>query len=736
MRRPRVRRAMLGPLVTFAVALGPGSAGAEAGPDQDDDRAPAQLLLVSQAYAVAADEAWVARFEVVDSAGSLAATIPPSSIPSPTSMPATATPATDPAATTGASDATTPTPPALTGAVVVGVHERVADRNELAEILAGELPPVTDRITVELGDVVVGPDGGLAVDLAVPTDTRRGGDGLTLTSPGVYPVTVTVRLDGGVRLTHRTFLRRLPSDTTGDPPLGIAIAAALGDPGPNPTAPVLDRHRAELEQLARYGTTTGAPLSLALPPSLDTVLDGDELLRAEVADALTHTELISLPLLTLDPSAAAAADQMGRFASEVREGEDTLARLFPGVAPRRSAWLVERPLSGPAAAALRDPLGYRLLILDQDRYRSLPGSIGGYLDTQRLIAASPGPAEQDVAAAVVDPNSDLLAGDDGRPLDAAIELLTRLLIARDEIGVTDRRTAVLALDDFALPDAATVEALATLVAAQPDIEMVTVSEVAARTDFMRVDDDITRVELPEGAGPELTQRLERIELVRVATESAASMLPTADRRTTWQRELDGLVSTGLSDEAVAATLDRITGEVDAVLASVEPPESFSFTLTGRRSELRINVRNNADDERLVRIRPSSPKLRFPDGDQVVELAPGNNEIVIPVEARSNGTSSVEIQLLTPVFDQPLGRPAVLEARVNALTGLGPMVTGFAALLLGSWWYSHFRRRRKQRLADETPVSGIALDEPLSPDAAEAAAGPPSGHDGTASLTDL
>ena len=72
--------------------------------------------------------------------------------------------------------------------------------------------------------------------------------------------------------------------------------------------------------------------------------------------------------------------------------------------------------------------------------------------------------------------------------------------------------------------------------------------------------------------------------------------------------------------------------------------------------------------------------------------------MIPVEARSNGTSSLTISVVTPTFGQDVTAPLVLTARVNALTGLGQVVTGAAVLVLVSWWYGHFRRRRRKRLA--------------------------------------
>ena len=667
------------------------------------------LTLLAQEYALDPGEAWTAQFSLADPEGAIVGAV------------------TD-AASAG-----------VGGRVFVRVHGPIESRDELARILEGDVPTITDGVTLALTDTLhIDPDGTPLLEITAPTDTEVGPGALTLAQPGFYPISVTVQIDGVASTSHLSFVRRLSARPDTGTPLGLAVLARIADIGPLPTSDEIVEQRRELERLAAYGDITDAPLTLALPPGVESVLDGDELLRAGLAGALTNTELISLPLLPIDPSAAAAADQMDRFASEVRLGEDTLARLFPGVEIRRSAWVIEDELSGPAAAELRDPLGYRLLVMNHATYDELPGSINGYLDTQRLIAASPGPGQQDLPAIVINPAGTRLGagGGGGGPVDDAVTLLTQLLVARDEIGADDRRTAVLGADDLALPDPTTVDALAVIVDDQPDVEMVHVSEVASRTDPMRVDGDITRVELPAVAGPDLSERLERIELARVAAESAASMLPTLTERDRWQRELDTLTSTEVSAQDVDATLARVASEVDAVLASVEAPEPFEFTLTGRQSPLRLNVRNLSGEPRTVLIRPSSAKLEFPGGEQLVTLQPGVNEVVIPVEARSNGTASVGIELVTPVFSRPLAPPTVLTARVNALTGLGPMVTGVAVLLLGSWWYSHYRRRRRQHLADATPVDGIAFDAPVSPDAAEATVAPPGPRDDTASLTDL
>jgi uncharacterized membrane protein len=266
-----------------------------------------------------------------------------------------------------------------------------------------------------------------------------------------------------------------------------------------------------------------------------------------------------------------------------------------------------------------------------------------------------------------------------------------------------------------------VATFTALAAAVPDVELVPLSALPGASDTMRIRREPVTVTLPSEAGPDLTERADRIELTRLSAESAGSMMVDETQAQEWRAELDTLLSTGLDDAAVDAALERISSEAEAVRASVAVPPPFPFTLTGRESVLRLNIRNDADEPRRVVVRARSPKLTFPEGDLEVELnAAGNTEIELPVVARSNGTSSVEVELLTPAFEQTVDGPVVLTARVNALTGLGQVITGGAVLVLLSWWFGHFRRRRRARLNGAGNGRPPAPD--LSPDAAEAIAG--------------
>ena len=151
------------------------------------------------------------------------------------------------------------------------------------------------------------------------------------------------------------------------------------------------------------------------------------------------------------------------------------------------------------------------------------------------------------------------------------------------------------------------------------------------------------------------------------------------------------------------------------------PEPFTFTLTGRSSPLRLNLTNTCDEDLRVVVHPTSSKLSFPNGDVAKTLVANDvTEVTIDVESRTNGTSAIGIELLTPAHSLRLPQTLVLTARVNALSGLGQVVTGGALLVLLSWWYGHFRKRRRVRRAMLGEVDNPVHLPAMSPDAAEVA----------------
>ena len=125
----------------------------------------------------------------------------------------------------------------------------------------------------------------------------------------------------------------------------------------------------------------------------------------------------------------------------------------------------------------------------------------------------------------------------------------------------------------------------------------------------------------------------------------------------------------------------------------------------------ISLANDRRDEKskgeLMRMIEQVRSIRFMPRKHVPEF------VVVPVEARANGTSAVEVELLTPL-GEVLGEPVRLTSRVNALTGLGQVLTGGLILVLLTWWFTHWRSRRRAALgggAERHPSGTGSIAQP-------------------------
>jgi hypothetical protein len=113
----------------------------------------------------------------------------------------------------------------------------------------------------------------------------------------------------------------------------------------------------------------------------------------------------------------------------------------------------------------------------------------------------------------------------------------------------------------------------------------------------------------------------------------------------------------------------------------------------------VRLVNTADEPLDVVVELTSQKVEFPEGPQQVTLRPlDETSVVVPVDAQSNGTSSIGLQVSTPSGEQ-LGGEVDLTARVTALTGLGQVLTGGLIAVILTWWFSHWRSRRRAALLE-------------------------------------
>jgi hypothetical protein len=187
------------------------------------------------------------------------------------------------------------------------------------------------------------------------------------------------------------------------------------------------------------------------------------------------------------------------------------------------------------------------------------------------------------------------------------------------------------------------------------------------------------------------------------------MLPADNERPKGWRDLAALLPTTALDDAGAASLDTaVHGELDQIRNAVQLPPAYTVTLPGRSSTVRVRFLNNSDVPLQIKVVLTSPpgKLVFTNDPQPVLLPPGIPvNVPINVQARSNGTSGVSLDVFTP-NDVQLGATVPLKFRVKAL-GLGNVLTIALFGLVLLWWFqqmfSAWRKRRQSRAAT-LPVS--------------------------------
>lgn len=737
-------RRLLGVVVAVAAvtALAPAPAVAAQLPDQATP-GDVRLVLQSQMFAVAPGDPWTVTFVVEGDLGlppapttaATTTTTPSTTTTSGATTTSSTTTTTEPASgtarsttttarpTTTARATTTTTPAALPSIEArINAHPRVETPDELAAALEQTADAVLSRMVVpaSISSTADGP----AVTFTVPTTADPDtGEALLLSREGLYPITVELVADDEIVARHRTFLERLPTVPTDAPPVNLAVIADVEDPGPAADATARSTARSAIRTVTAAADALGGALSVRLPPTIVEQLPGPT--REDLAAALDGGEVLATTRLALDPSPAVAAGEGPTFSSELRAGEDVLGAALPDRLPVRSGWLVaDTGLSAAAGAMLREPLGFDLLVFERDTYNQLEGGIGGFHDPTLAFDVDLGD-DNTLPGMIVSPLSRWLDPTEldrlgMSPADAAVVLLAELTAWRRTYGDDLRRSVVLEMPTDRA-DPAILAALAALVDVTPAFRLTTLSALPTATDTMDIPGRGSEVvTLPVRAGMDLATRVERINLTRLHAAGAGSMLMDDTRMDAWEARLDELLSTRLGDEYVDAELARISAEAQEIYDRVEAPRPFTFTLTGRTSTLRLNLTNHGDEDLRVVIHPTSPKLTFPNGDVHQTLAANDvTEVVIEVEARTNGTSSIAIEVLTPDHGLNVEGPIVLTARVNALSGLGQVVSGAALLILLSWWYQHFRRRRRERLALPTTATPTTPATDVSPDAAEA-----------------
>ena len=526
---------------------------------------------------------------------------------------------------------------------------------------------------------------------------------LRLTKDGVYPIQISFMQNGQPVSKLTTFVNFFNSiiETARLP---IAIASTVTTPlalAPNGTIAISDATRQQLTDLAKTLEGGAAPLSVQVSPE---ILDGlarstqpvDIDLLARLQTAFANHDLLRAPFVPVDPSSAMRTGRANDFLPmrdlgdeiiELRNGETNLS---PNI------WFSNVLVDTGGADLLSDSNVHTVVLTPQAAAKI--GTLDNYAKPYRISG--------DIALRTTDPVfAKKLSGNQINPVITAYSLAAELLAQRQEVidggGVLSSNFVILTTTSGAPINTALLAPLAVAIDRAPQLRL------RALSSLPRANSEATLVDVPRSNGVDVSVAGKAIDSLADELASTSLMLPPdASQLATWPTSRLAMLDDRLSSDEFALYFKGFRNQLRLLRASVKVPESLSFTLGGRESDLRLQLRNDAAVDLTVSVEISSAKLQFPNEDRIVTVpANGAIDLVIPVVARASGRFPIEVVLYTPDGLVQAGQRVQLTARVAAIAGLGLVVSGAAALVLIAWWLSHWRAKRRKSAAQKHPAIG-------------------------------
>ena len=495
---------------------------------------------------------------------------------------------------------------------------------------------------------------------------------LLLADAGVYPITIELRNSEGVIATTRTNLIRLPPNANEDPdPLRVSVVL--------PIAPAEGITLLDAQQLLT--THPDLPLTVLLGDGVITQLQEDAALVDSFAAALGDRPLVASPIVDLDPSALAAIDRVELYEDAIDETTTQLANLGLQTDPKIA--VVSRQLTAVGAQALID-LGVEIVV--DASIRPAPSGYvtadGGRLHLVRFDDPISG-VFSELSTGVIQSNEALarvvVRGQSNR---APVVIGGSVLGPRPTGGLNVLFHALAragAPEPVLLPQAA-VSTFERRPAEHPNQDLEPVADVITEIRGLLGQYDA----MYSGGGPTTDQYLLQLQ-------SALSLGRNPQDR---QRSLTVLA------EMLRRDLDVIS-----------LPDAQPVTMAAREGFIPLIVESRAAGPRLVMLRFRSDRVNVKQDSKLLVVEPGTSSIDVEVEARSLGTSQLEVSVLTPDGARVLATNQ-FQVRSTAVPGLGLLISMTALVFLILWWYVDYRRSSAKRV--EEKAATIIANTPTQP----------------------
>jgi hypothetical protein len=562
----------------------------------------------------------------------------------------------------------------------------------------------TDSLDLTIREVNRRSDGQfelIALSTDIPSGTRR----IEFNGSGIYPVRVEVMIDDVSRAALVTFVNRYdPSREVR--PMPINVVVALDSPitlQPDGSRLIDQPTRTKIEKLIKLLTLDSSRMTVQISPEL---IDGlsrssnpdDQSLLVQLVAALGSAPIVPGPYVQFDPSAASANKQADQFNSVIEKGITTWQQVLPSTRTVSSIWFARKPLDENGLDLLVKA-GVRSVVMLPTSSAAL-GEFDNAARPYRLESN-----DVDLSLHLVDKNYvDQLSTPTKNAFSSATYLAAQILAQRRQIeaegGTPALRRVVLASRDGSVVNEDLIHETMLILSRVPQqVALRTMTNLPApRLDAYKP--SLSKVNIAS-----FVERATKIAELRKDTEKLRSTIsPEATIWQDWNERLLVMSSDSMTDakrdEFISATRDQLK----KIRQSVTLQEGTTFTLGSRESTLRLDLQNSSDFAMTVQVQVVSSKLRFKNEIATIQIpANGSNELVVDVVALSNGLFPVEVKIFTADGLSQLGKKIEVSARVNALAGLGQIVTGVGLLLLATWWVAHIRRKYRKKISKNHPV---------------------------------
>jgi len=576
----------------------------------------------------------------------------------------------------------------------------VTTRAQVREIAQGE-DPINQLAVIDLQLIQLTRTDSDNFTAFISTTSRA--NSLRLTKDGVYPIQLSFVQQGQIVSKLNTFVN-LFNSTTETSRLPIAIAETVSTSlalQPNGAIVITDAVRKQLTELAQSLEGGASPLSIQVSPE---ILDGlarstqpvDIELLSRLQSAFVNHDLLRASFVPFDPSSAMHTGRNSDFLQQITQGDNVLELRNGEKNLPRSTWLSNIPIDTDGAKLLHN-YNVRTVVLTPQAAINI-GALDNYAKPYRISS--------DIALRTTDPSyAEKLSGTQSNPVLAAYCIAAELLTQRQEVidgnGVLASNFVVLSTTTGAPIDNVLLGPLAVAIDRAPQLRLRALSSVPSASN------ESTLVDLPRSTRVDVSTAGFAIDALGGELASTSLMLPeNAPEFSNWSTSLLVMHDDRLSNAELGLYIKGFRNQLRLLRASVKVPQSLSFTLGGRKSDLRLQLRNDAPVDLTVSVKISSAKLQFPQEDRVVTVpAGGAIDLVIPVVARASGRFPIDVVLYTPDGKVQAGQRVQLTARVAAIAGLGLVVSGAAFLVLLAWWLSHWRKARRKSATKKHPAIG-------------------------------